>query len=202
MLHTRVMWIAKRCKIEGREGEIVSVSDGARSLNMGEVIALWRDTEAFRDFYIATLAASPYEAFFWEMPPTDNASLSQSYECALIRSGALARMQADDSDFAEHLHGTQLIAVFENLGGDALLVAPRKIASANCYGHIAAFLRCAPRAQQHALLQTLSLEIGKRLAASRERFWVSTSGLGVPWVHVRLDRTPKYYQLQQYAFAL
>lgn len=23
--------------------------------------------------------------------------------------------------------------------------------------------------------------------------WVSTSGLGVPWLHVRLDDAPKYY---------
>ena len=24
--------------------------------------------------------------------------------------------------------------------------------------------------------------------------WLSTLGLGVAWVHIRLDRTPKYYQ--------
>jgi hypothetical protein len=96
------------------------------------------------------------------------------------------------------LRGPEPVTVFDNLGGDALLIVPRKIADADCYGHIAAFLRRAPREQQHALFRCLALETEKRLAASRERFWVSTSGLGVPWVHVRLDQRPKYYQYARY----
>jgi hypothetical protein len=44
----------------------------------------------------------------------------------------------------------------------------------------------------------LSLEIERRLATARDRFWVSTSGLGVPWVHVRLDERPKYFQFGPY----
>jgi len=28
--------------------------------------------------------------------------------------------------------------------------------------------------------------------------WVSTSGLGVAWLHVRLDARPKYYQYTPY----
>lgn len=169
-----------------------------RALSVGDVIALWRDDAAFRDFFFAILAASPYEAFFWEMPPVDAGTLARDFECAVLRSGALARMQADDTDFAEHLCMAEPVAAFPNLSGDALLIAPRKIAAAESYGHIAAFVRGAPRDQQHALLRSLALEIEKRLAASRERFWISTAGLGVPWVHVRLDRRPKYYQHRRY----
>jgi hypothetical protein len=36
----------------------------------------------------------------------------------------------------------------------------------------------------------------KRLSASP--VWLSTSGLGVYWLHVRLDTHPKYYQYQPY----
>jgi len=198
MLHTRVMWTAKRRKIEGREGEIVSVAEGEHMLTMREVISLWRDDEAFRDFFIATLAASPYAAFFWEMPPLDDGALVNAYECAVIGGDVLARMRSDDSDFSEHLCGPEQVAVFDNLGGDALLIAPRQIADAESYGHIASFVRHAPREQQHWLLRCLAAEIEKRLANSQQRFWVSTSGLGVPWVHVRLDRRPKYYQYAPY----
>ncbi len=87
--------------------------------------------------------AAPYPAFFWEMPPVDNGTLSRDFECAILRSGALARTQADDTDFAEHLRGPEPVAAFPNLSGDALLIAPRKIVDANCYGHIAAFVRGA-----------------------------------------------------------
>jgi hypothetical protein len=107
-------------------------------------------------------------------------------------------MQADDTDFAEHLCDEAPVAAFSNLSGDALLIVPRMIAAAESYGHIAAFVRGAPREQQHALLNCLAQEIEKRLAASPNRFWISTAGLGVPWVHVRLDRGPKYYQYRPY----
>src|SRR5262249_14520254 len=148
--------------------------------------------------FIADLAATPWPALFWELPPLESAALSRPFECALIRSEALARMRADDRDFAMHLRGPDTIAVFPNLSGDAFLIAPRKIANADCYGHVAALLRDAPRAQQHAMFRTLAREIEVRLAALPVRFWVSTSGLGVPWVHVRLDTYPKYYQHRPY----
>ncbi len=190
------MWTITRTEIA--RGEILSIAAGDRPLSVGEAIALWRDEAAFRDAFIAALAATLWPAFFWEMPPLIRATLSRPFECALIRSDALARMRADDSDFAMRLRGPDTIAVFPNLSGDAFLIAPRRIANAECYGHIAAFLRAAPRDQRHALLQTLAREIEVRLAALPYRFWVSTSGLGVPWVHVRLDSAPKYYQHRPY----
>jgi len=193
-----MIWTATRRTIAGPAGEIVTLSRDGRALCLGDVIGLWRDDEAFRDFFIAMLAASPFEAFFWEMPPLDEATLARTFECAIIGSGALARMQADDADFAGHLRDADKIAVFGNLSGDALLIVPTKIAAVEGYGHIASFVRTVPRDQQHALFRRLALEIKKRLATSSGRFWVSTSGLGVPWVHVRLDRWPKYYQFKSY----
>jgi hypothetical protein len=193
------MWQAQRRTIPDGWGETIALSSGEAALSVGEVIAGWRDEAAFRERFAAELAATPYPAFFWETPPLHPGTLSGPFECAVIRSDALARMRPDDSDFAGQLRGDAPVAVFPNLGGDALLVAPRKIAKAECYGHIASFLRAAPREQQHALFGVLAQEIGKRLALSPRRFWVSTSGLGVPWMHVRLDSYPKYYQHRPYA---
>jgi len=191
-------WTVRRQRIPDQEGEIVTLAAEGCALTIGDVIVLWRDDEAFRDAFITMLAASPYAGFFWEMPPVDSAALARDFECAIISSAALARMRADDSDFAEHLCGDALVTVFPNLGGDALLIAACKISDVEGYGHIASFVRCAPREQVHALLRHVAIEIEKRLSASRERFWVSTSGLGVPWVHVRLDKRPKYYQYELY----
>jgi hypothetical protein len=134
------------------------------------------------------------------MPPVSRATLADPFACALIRGDALARMRADDSDFAEHLNADpEPMTAFHNLGGDALLIAPRRMSEADCYGHIAAFVRAAPTEQQHALFRLLARETEERLNAGNDRFWISTSGLGVPWVHVRLDSYPKYYQYRPYA---
>lgn len=30
------------------------------------------------------------------------------------------------------------------------------------------------------------------------KVWISTHGTGVPYLHVRIDTTPKYYQINKY----
>jgi hypothetical protein len=193
------MWKAQRQPIRDRWGETIVLSTDGAAPKVGAVIASWRDDAIFREAFIAALAATSYPAFFWEMPPVHAGTLSDPFECVVIRSDALTATRADDTDFAGHLNGADLVAAFPNLGGDALLIAPKKLSAADCYGHIAAFVRAAPAAQCHALFQILAQKVQERLAASRERFWISTSGLGVPWVHVRLDSYPKYYQYRPYA---
>jgi hypothetical protein len=192
------MWSARRRTIRENWGDTFAVMAEGTPLNVREVIMGWRDDAAFRDFFIRELAGTAYPAFFWEMPPVSRDSLSIPFECAVIRSDTLAPIRADDSDFAEYLTAAPAsVASFANFGGDARLIAPLKASSADCYGHFAAFLRDGPCQQQHALFQLLAEEMKKLLQAGR-RFWVSTSGLGVPWVHVRLDSYPKYYQYRPY----
>jgi len=196
------MWKAHRQLISDNGAEILTIAVGERALTVAEAITGWRDDEAFRTFFVAELAATDYAAFFWEIPPVSRATLADPFACALIRGDALARMRADESDFAEHLNeGAESVAAFPNLGGDALLIAPRRMSEADCYGHLAAFARAAPLEQQHALFRLLALKTEERLKADRSRFWISTSGLGVPWVHVRLDSYPKYYQYRPYAIS-
>lgn len=194
------MWTAQRTSLGDRRGEIMAIQTDRAPLTVTDVIAGWLDDASFRNFFIAELAATAYPAFFWEMPPVSRATLADPFACALIGGDTLARMHADDSDFAEHLNDrAESVAAFPNLGGDALLIVPRRMSEADCYGHIAAFVRSAPSEQRHALFRLLALKIEERLEADGGRFWISTSGLGVPWVHVRLDSYPKYYQHRPYA---
>jgi Family of unknown function (DUF6940) len=193
------MWSACRRTIRENWGETIAVAADGTLRTVREVIMGWRDDAAFRDFFIQELARTAYPAFFWEMPSVTRGSLSDGFECALICSNALAQMQSDGSDFAEHLNSSAASVVsFRNLGGDAVLIAPRRITDADCYAHIGVLVRAAPHDQRHALFQLLAEEMEKLLQAG-QRFWVSTSGLGVPWVHVRLDSYPKYYQHRPYA---
>jgi hypothetical protein len=190
---------ALRLSVE--RGQTMRLITDGQPLSIRHVLVGWGGSESFRDLFIAELASSPYRAFFWELPAVSREALETPFECAIIGSEALAGMSADDSDFAGHLLGAaQSVASFPNLGGDALLIVPSKVSSADCYAHFAAFLRDGPREQQHALFQLLAKETEKLLQTGR-RFWMSTSGLGVPWVHVRLDSYPKYYQYRPYATA-
>jgi hypothetical protein len=192
------VWKTQRSQIEGGRGEAIALTASGLPLTFEHVVAGWRDSEPFRDLFIAELAASPYTAFFWELPALSRATISSPFECVVICSEALAAMRADPIDFAEHLKrrpGT--VVSFRNLGGDAVLIVPQRISGLDCYGHFAAFVREAPREQQHALFQVIAEEAEKLLSVG-ERLWISTSGLDVTWVHVRLDSRPKYYQYRGY----
>ncbi|HEY6579363.1 MAG TPA: hypothetical protein VIY09_08570 [Rhizomicrobium sp.] len=148
------------------------------------------------------LAIREYPAFFWEMPPIRRGQTDIDYECVTIRSDALARMCPNAEAFASQFQTKpDAVVSFRNLGGDALLIAPRPIAELPRYSHIAAFLRAGPKEQQHELFQALGRAIDSELRRTTERIWISTSGLGIAWLHIRLDSQPKYYQHRPYAKA-
>jgi hypothetical protein len=186
---------------EGRGERVALFRDGCAA-SFAEVIAAWRDAADFRAFFVGELASTDQRAFFWEMPPIRRGHTGRSYEHVTIRSEALARMAPDADAFAAKFEsGEDSVVTFRNLGGDALLVAPRPMGEPRSYAHLAAFLLTAPEAQRQELFRVLGHAIVGELQRKPDRIWISTSGLGVAWLHVRLDSYPKYYQHRPYATA-
>jgi hypothetical protein len=194
------MWDASVDDLEpGRVRRFVLRRDGMR-LRYSDVLALWQGDGAFRSFFLSLLAAAPFEAFFWECPPISAANADRTFEFVLVDCPALANLPPDPHAFARHCPGAPNgIATFWNLGRDARLVAPCPQAPLAVYPHIAAFARGAPEAQQHALWRAVGSEVERQLSA--RPLWLSTSGLGVAWLHVRLDSQPKYYSFGPYRAA-
>lgn len=194
------MWHAQRKRDANLEK--VGLAGDGNALSFADVIALLRDDVSFRDFFIGELAATPFPAFLWEAPPLTPDNLDQTYEHVAIGSAALERMPPDPDAFGSILESKDAgsVATFRNLGGDAMLIAPRMLADEGCYGHLGAFVRLAPARQRHDFFQAVAAAIQQELLI-RPRVWVSTSGLGVAWLHVRLDTWPKYYNHRPYAEA-
>lgn len=170
-----------------------------RQLTFEEVANLWADSQSFREFYIQILRDSPYAAFFWEAPPVTKDTFNRPYEFVLVESGMLARVGPEPNTFAEHFEKPSTyegIIAFSNLGGDARLVVPKPLGDHSIYPHLANFVRNAPESQVHELFRAVSENLQKRL--SSQPVWLSTAGMGVFWVHVRLDSRPKYYRHQPY----
>jgi len=169
-------------------------SVGKRVLAWREVFAMWRSDAPFCSFFSASLAATPFEAFFWETPPLTVHGLALPFECVVVSAPTLARQQADPTYFATQLgaKGGRDVVVFRNLGGDADLVVPCDMGTGADYAHLAVFLRTASPAQMQAIWRAV-VETAETWLARGDRLWVSTAGLGVTWVHVRIDSRPKYY---------
>jgi hypothetical protein len=179
-------------------------ADG-RPLSQAALLLAWRqpDGAALRRQWTTTLAGLPYAAAFWELPPWSARSRTRPFECVVLDAPALAakRDTPDRDSFARAWKvddGTPF-AVFDNLGGDARLIAPRPAAHpepVDCR-HLLAWLRSAPAGQADALWSRIATELLARV--DEAPVWTSTSGLGVHWLHVRLDARPKYYGHRPYA---
>ena len=125
-------------------------------------------------------------------------AVGREFEFVLLDAPGLDR--APDADaFAEQFRaaGKDAHAVaFPNLGNDALLVVPCPAGPATAYVHLASFVRHAPEAQVHELWRVVAAATQSRLGPRPT--WLSTAGMGVSWLHVRLDSRPKYYGFAPY----
>jgi len=169
------------------------------SVAYAEVIEAWQRDAGFRAVFVDVLASAPFPAYFWETPPVTRDSVTRPFEFVLVDGPALARMRPDPDAFARHFAAAGAdtdVAAFDNLGRDAFLVAPTPRAPADAYPHIAAFSRNAPMDQQHTFWQAVGRAMSGHLVDRPT--WLSTSGLGVAWLHARLDVRPKYYKFQAY----
>lgn len=143
--------------------------------------------------------ASIRRAFFFECVPVSAETIALTpFQCAFVTSDALGRIAEDRETFSTHFgsgsdENSVPVVAFANLGGDATLVVPTPADGAN-HAHLAAFSLTAQRATQAALWKRTATEL---LARVRRRgalpVWLSTSGLGVFYLHVRICDKPKYY---------
>ncbi|MCP4421458.1 MAG: hypothetical protein GY805_33020 [Chloroflexi bacterium] len=188
----------KRAKIEMLQGgrvRQVSLLAGERPFTHAEVIQKWQTDELFRTFFIGLLADAPFDAYFWETPPVTQDDLQRPFQFVLVEAPQLAQVQATSHAFVNYFN-TDPVVDFANLGGDAHLVVPCPQTAVTAYPHLAAFSRLAPIEQQHHFWQRVGTAVTNHVG--KRPLWVSTSGLGVYWLHVRLDSRPKYYTYRPY----
>ncbi len=174
------------------------VRRGGADVGWDEVANALRTERELRGALTQALSASRHPSFFWECnrrPADGDGRMS----FVLVDAPPLARLTPSSAPFDAHLAATDgLVATFPNLGGDALLVVPRSVGRPDSYAHLAHFVRRAPGEQVDALWVAVGDALEHWRREGRGRVWLSTSGLGVSWVHVRLDRRPKYYVHRPY----
>ena len=170
--------------------------EAGRPLPTGRALSLLAGDRGFRDWLRATLARAPFEAYFWETPPRTTATLDRPWEFVLVDAPSLRGAAPDAAAFAEHFRPGARAVAFPNLGGDAWLVAPCPAAGVAACAHLAEFTRRADDAAQDELWQLVGATAAARLG--ERPLWLSTSGTGIYWLHVRLDAAPKYYTWPPY----
>lgn len=178
----------KMYKFFTANGEKLSFKDG---------LYLMEKSQDFRKLIKTTILSPNYPAVFWEFPPVSQTT-SPSFEFIIKNSPSLSNVNTDFQAFKSYFTRDCTVASFLNLGGDAHLVAPCPITPSADYAHLSSFLRSAGEEEVHGLLIRTAQEMTSALLSSQRTVWLSTSGLGVYYLHVRLDSFPKYYTYTPY----
>jgi hypothetical protein len=191
------MWTSRTHQIDPQTTKVI-LSGDRRDLSFRDVIGLWQNSDEFREFFKALIIECPFDAFFLETPPVTQQTLDRSFEFVLVEGASLSRLRPDPSPFRSQFSSRQSegVLTFPNLGGDAILVVPVPLTDDGCYTHLAKFLRNAPRSQIGALWRSTGLAMQTRISSAPT--WLSTAGMGVSWLHLRLDSRPKYYRYEPY----
>lgn len=189
------MWNAQ--EIESSSSNVkFRISENGHPISNKRFLQLLKNESSFRSFYNEFLTGLGFEAFFWENKPMMNSNLDSKYECNVINTDFLAGKSPDVRTFRSYFKENREVVSFPNLGKDAQLIAPCPVAENEGYAHIGTFIREAPEPQMQAFWQTVGHEMLEEM--KDEPRWLSTSGLGVFWLHARIDAVPKYYQTKEY----
>ncbi len=147
----------------------------------------------------------PFKAAMWEAIPLSRARFRDTpFAFILAESRSLETMEPDSHAFDEHKPTDgALVSTFYNLGNDALLISPVKLRQEDSdadYTHIKVFMSRngkTEKLQARQVWKQLGEELQRLLdnpfTSNDQPLWVSTSGLGIGWLHLRIDSRPKYY---------
>ena len=192
------MWSCVTETRDGGRGQLVSIYRNGAPASYDQVLRSWQTDESFCGFFIDMLASLPYTAYRWETPPVTTSTVGRTFEFVVLDCPGLDR-PVDVRAFQNQFHAardSQEVVAFPNLGNDAMLVVPLPTGDPSTYTHLAEFIRRGSDHQKHELWQAVGHSMGARLGS--RPLWLSTAGMGISWLHIRLDSRPKYYGHRPY----
>jgi hypothetical protein len=192
------MWQAQSELLNSNVSKYIVIEHG-KPLTNAQVIRNLAGNDEFNDFISTVLAASAFPAFFWECAPISRPSLGLPFEFVIVNSTQLVDVPADPAPFLPYCSRRpvcETVVRFDNLSGDAVLVSPCPITSDTAWPHLADFVRTAPALIKREFWSCAGAALLENL--DQRPLWLSTSGLGVYWLHLRLDTRPKYYTHEPY----
>ena len=137
--------------------------------------------------------------FFWEHPQVSSDNYKSNYEVSVIPTAAFDDRVENFSPFKSKFKITDQVKVFHNLRKDSLLIVPNtNEASDQNFITLRKFLQTAPNSLITRFWKTIGETMIEQISKNTDYCYLSTHGLGVLWLHVRIDQQPKYYHTKKY----
>jgi len=134
-------------------------------------------------------------AYFWECVPVSKSTISRPFEFVAIHSQGLQNVKKQDhSSFQDYINKKE--RSFTSHGGNTLIIPlPQEDKD---YRDISQFISSDSEEEKKILWQEVANKLSESLNDNDDPKWLSTHGLGVPYLHVRIDSKPKYYSWEEY----
>lgn len=190
------MGFALKIIAKNEQGARCRFTRSGSALSFAEVIECWQSPKDV-ETYLNGIKKLGFNQFYWEHPSLTTKTLDAPYECMVIGTTHFNRREVDTTSFSGHLHKPEPVVVFDNLGRNARLVVPTLKSDPEHYKHMGAFTSFAPKDQVHCVFNSLGKSVLEEVNKGKP-IWLSTAGLGVIWLHIRLDTVPKYYKTKTY----
>jgi len=177
-------------------------------LTYAEFINLLKNKdERFLDIFRQELATIQSDlgqsAYFWKCVPVSSNTINKEFEFIAIKSEDLDNDRQDYSSFQGYFGRNSDVVDFPSRSGDTLIVpVPKRESDFPCesgneivdYKNIREFNRNALLEQWKKVWQKVGEKMDEELRSGNTARWLNTHGLAVPYLHIRLDKSPKYYQ--------
>ena len=150
------------------------------------LLKMWSDKEEYNIEF-------PDYSFAIKFYPFNGNMLDTMVEYKILRQDSLAKEQ-DYTSFNKKFPTDKSCDVisFKNLSGDTSLIVPCPDVGKN-YAHIKLFNKNASDSKKKELWKKVAEEITNIINNDKDQeIYLNTHGHGVPYLHVRVDLTPKY----------
>lgn len=136
--------------------------------------------------------------YFFECPSIKSSNVKdKKFEFVLI--SAHLSLKDDPQSYKQYfIEKTQSVVHFYNPSKTCLLIVPYPLSKKHNYSSLGPYIRQDMIEQYLKLFEETGHQLLRLLKESVDPIWLSTHGAGVPWLHIRLDKIPKYYSFIPY----
>lgn len=138
---------------------------------------------------------------FFECIPVSFKTLKTTFRFVIITTNLFKNIQPNSQPFQSYFNGKSLTTSFLGKSGDVLLVVPQPMNNVSeiTYTHLYNFIKYgSPEYFKNVFAECIKLLCETMQENKNTKYWLSTSGLGVSWLHFRIDTIPKYYNYEEY----
>jgi len=151
---------------------------------------MWKDVcnfmskgKIFKDEFIDILKKCKFKGYMIKCNKYVN---DKYFKFVIIKYDYLSYMQLDKETYKEYFK--KEFNVFPNISGDTILISPSPYDDKTDYRSIGPYFRTSTKKTLYKLLECISKNLF-------EGCYLNTHGLGVSYIHIRIDLKPKYYSL-------